>query len=75
MQSSGPVPLKLALPRCCGLATFVRGHEACRAETFAKSDDSVMEEKLEVILVKDRSRGLKHLQTLMDGHPVVVNSI
>lgn len=42
---------------------------------FAKSDDSVMDDKLEVNLVKDRSRGLKHLPTLMDRHLVVVNSI
>lgn len=42
---------------------------------FAKSDNSVMDDKLEVILVKDRSRGLKHLQPLMDRHPVVVNSL
>lgn len=75
MVSSGPVHLKLSPPRCCRLATFVQGHKMCRAELFAKSDNSVMDDKLEVILVNDRSRGLKRLQTFMDRHPVVVNSI
>lgn len=67
MQRPGPVPLNLH-PH----AAVDWQHLSVDTRCF---HDSVMEEKLEVILVKDRSRGLKHLQTLMDGHPVVVNPI